>query len=284
MRDLLQVILPNGQGWILVYSLFCDETYRNETDQVLVAGYLIGCTALKKFLDAWSQTLKEGGLSYFHMKEGHHKSHPKTYASLANLISHDFIAEGFCASVVTREYDSVCSIKVPNHRGKPQKLSSFFGGPYTFCTGAIVDLANRWLDYQHKNERDVAYVFDAGDPRQGEAGDFFNMLLTDKLLSVRKRDLRFYSYAFVDGKRLDGGALQAADMLAWNFSLREAGGDIGKIGSQILNSVELKAVHFGEAAIKETMIGQVRFCSEEYALLRSANTIHQRPRNKQDAD
>jgi hypothetical protein len=149
------------------------------------------------------------------MKDGHHASHPDAYRALVNLVTYDHMTAGFCASVFRSEYHDICKQKVQG-----QSLKYWIGGEYSFCVGAIAQLANHWLDANNPGEKDMAYVFDSGNQREREADMFLRMVASDPLLIARKRMIRYYSHSFVDGKRRDGGALQAADMLAWNLAAR----------------------------------------------------------------
>jgi hypothetical protein len=207
------------------------------------------------------------------MKEGHHKSHPEAYAALADLITHDHITAGFCASVLRSEYRSICSCKING-----QSLTYWIGGEYSFCVGAIAQLANQWLDANNPGERDMAYVFDAGNEREKEANDFLGRVGSDPLMIARKHLIRYYSHSFVDGKRKDGGPLQAADMLAWNLGYRQRPAKKwNSIGARIIDAVRVYSVHYGADGLRETVAGQEAFW-EHYGSLKHAHVLNTKRR------
>jgi hypothetical protein len=141
-----------------VYNLFADESFRDDSGTFLVAGYLIGSKALGNITGTWATAL--GPLNYFHMSEQHHQSHPEIYRALLALMTPDRFPVGFVASVNQSEYKKVMD---QQFRGQPMKY--WFGGPYSFCVGAIAQLANKWLDANSPNEKDVAYVLERLDTR-----------------------------------------------------------------------------------------------------------------------
>src|SRR5258706_10538412 len=105
MQSWLRIVLPRGIGSVLVYSLFADESGNPASGLLTVAGYVIGSKQLERFSGQWAEALDRGVLSYFHMKEGHHVSHPDLYAELIGMINPDNMIVGFSASVNEREYD-----------------------------------------------------------------------------------------------------------------------------------------------------------------------------------
>jgi hypothetical protein len=254
IRDWLNVILPLGKGEVIVYNLYADESGDDASGRLTVAGYLIGSKALERLTEAWADTL--GPLEHFHMKEGHHYKHPEIFEQLLNLISHDHMVVGFDASVMQPEY-----LDVMNQKLHGQPLKYWFGGPYSFCVGAIADLANKWLNANNPNERDVAYIFEAGYEKQGEADVHLQQINTDPQLTHRKRELRYYSHTFRDGKRKDAGALQAADMLAWHITDGYRNGAFNEAGKRIIDSVPIYAVHYSRKAIEESVRSQLEFCN-----------------------
>jgi len=248
LPDLLSAILPNGTGQLLMYSLFADETTCAEKDLIIVAGYLIGSRRLNALTEKWAAVLDEAQLRYFHMREGHHTSYPKAYAALIALVNHEHVTAGFCASVKATEYDSICQEKVQG-----QSLKYWMGGSYSFCVGAIAQLANQWLDANNPGERDMAYVFDAGNPRQHEADMFLRMIASDALLVAKKCQLRYYSHSFVDSKRREQGALQAADILAANLSARQRLQKWTPEGGKLIDAVKVYSVHYGASGLRQTV-------------------------------
>jgi len=171
------------------------------------------------------------------------------------LMTHDYLIAGFCASVDQAEYKGVMGQQL---QGQP--MSYWFGGAYSFCVGAIAQLANSWLDARNPNERDVAYVFEAGYEKQGEADTFLQMINTEPALSERRRKLRYFSHTFMGGKRRESGALQAADILAWHITDGRRRSAFDDVGQKIVEEVELYSAHYPESGLRETLRNQLHFC------------------------
>jgi len=249
IEDWLKILLPCGKGWLVVYNLCADESFDGADGNFTVAGYLVGSKALVRLIEAWALAL--GPLDYFHMKEGHHHKHPEIYKQLLSLMTPDYLTAGFAASVNQAEYRNVMSEKL---RG--QSLRYWFGGPYSFCVGAIADLANKWLNANNPNERNIAYVFESGHENQGEADTHLQQINSHPALISRKRELRYYSHTFKDGKRKDSGILHAADILAWHMGKARRAEPTG-----FSTSVDIYTVEYPENNIRETVAQQLELCS-----------------------
>lgn len=248
-----------------MYSLYADESCTTSSGNLGVCGYLIGAKALEKFTIKWSEAL--GPLPYFHMAEGHHNSHPGIYRKLLSLITSDYFVAAFSASVNQAEYRQVMKQKL---HGQPALY--WFGGAYSFCVAAIADLANRWLNINNPNEKDVAYVFEAGYERQGEADRALQMINTDPYLAEWKRRIRYFSHTFLDGKRKESGALHAADILAWNVIKSQEGIRPPEDIRQALLAVRCYQVHYPKEGLQDNLREQLKF-SDFYTSLKRAKKL-----------
>ena len=155
-------------------------------------------------------------------------------------------------------------------KGRP--MSYWFGGAYPFCVRAVADLANKWLDANNPGERDLAYVFEAGHENQGDADRLLGLVSSDVALGDLKRRLRYFSHAFMDGKRRNAGALQAADLLAWHLTDGYRRGALNETGRRIVEQVPIYYVHYPGSAIMECLRGQLEFCNF-YADLKHAKRL-----------
>lgn len=265
IQDWLRVVLPRGEGTLIVYNLYADESFSDDSGTFLVAGYLIGSKALATLTGTWATAL--GPLDYFHMSEQHHQTHPEIYKALLALMTPDCFPVGFVASVNQTEYRTVMNQRL---HGQPMKY--WFGSPYSFCVGAIAQLANKWLDANNPNERDVAYVFEAGYEKQGEADMFLQMINTDPKLADQKRELRYFSHGFMDGKRRESGALHAADILAWNVGVGLRDHKPTTEGRNLVEAISTYGIHYSESDIRENLRAQLEF-SNFYGDLKRATKL-----------
>ena len=254
IREWLNVALPLGKGSLIMYSLYADESSTDAAGLLTIAGYLIGSKALVSLTEAWATAL--GPLEYFHMSEGHYRAHPDIYHALLGLMTSDHLVVGFAASVNQTEYKRVMGQKL---HGRP--LRYWFGGSYSFCVTAIAYLANKWLDANNPEEQDLAYVFEAGHASQGEADTFLHMINRDRWLADQRRILRYFSHTFMDGKRKESGALQAADILAWHITTAIRDAKPREECRILSESVQLWGVHYPESAIRENVHRQLEFCN-----------------------
>lgn len=249
-----------------MYGLYADESRDDNTSRFTVAAYLIGSKAAIELTDKWATAL--GSLEYFHMKEGHHSKYPDIYAKLLDIMADGgYLVSGFVASVLEQEYKDVMQQKLHG-----QSLAYWFGGAYPICVGAIASLVNKWLDANNPNERDLAYVFDAGSTNQGDADRHLRLINTDDKLSVRKRELRYYSHSFMDSKRRDAGHLQAADILAWNITNSHRAGMANAAFKRLLDTVNVYSVHYSSKGITDSLQAQLDFC-DFYGQLKQAKQV-----------
>ncbi len=168
-------------------------------------------TQFKALNDNWKIAL--GGLPYFHMKEGHHKKYPKVYAALLDLITPEHMTIGFHAALHEPYFNELTNVKLHGHH-----LRYWFGGAYNCCLLAYMRAVGEWLKNNIPDEKRVAYFFDAGDARAGEADMFIKMIASDKTYEAQKVQYRYTSHTWLDGKSDVGRVLQASDILAWHFS------------------------------------------------------------------
>jgi len=262
MLGWLNVVLPGGKGSLLLYNLYADESYSTKEGNLSVCGYLIGSKALPFFTEKWAEAL--GPLPYFHMSEGHHKSHPDIYRKLLRLISCDHFVAAFSATVHQRAYRDVMRYRLHGH-----PALYWFGGAYSFCVSAIADLANRWLNANNPGEKDMAYIFEAGDGRRGEADWALQMFNSDPYLVEMKRRIRYFSHVFVDGKRKEAGALQAADILAWHVVKSDEGTRPPDDVREALLAVRCYQVYYTADDLRSNLQENLKF-NELYKSLKGA--------------
>jgi hypothetical protein len=207
---LVSSILPYGRGLVLMLKLYADESFDDKTSLLHVAGYLMTETQFIA-LDSAVRDAR-GDLPYFHMKDNHEVEHPEVYRAMVDTIKPGAVVKGFAVSVYEGEYKEITSEKVNGHR-----LSYWFGGPYAFALNRLMGMCGEWITEKLQGESHIAYVFEAGHPRQGEA-DFFFRQLNSPSQEEQRRLLRYASHTFVNGKGPLGSVLQPCDILASNLT------------------------------------------------------------------
>ena len=213
VRCLLSSVLPKGRGLVLMLKLYADESVDNDTSLMNVSGYLMTEDQFAALDDA--VRIARGDLLYFHMKESHHLKYPDIYQKLVGLIRPETVICGLSVYLYLNDYKTLSAAKSEYTRG--QSLAYWFGGAYTYATGAMMALCSGWLDESdlYRDEQ-VAYIFE-NNPHQGNADTFWG-LLDKPQFADRKQQNHYISHTFVDGKGPLGSVLQVCDILAWNLN------------------------------------------------------------------
>jgi hypothetical protein len=192
---------------------YADESWGPGSPYLTVAGYLMNNDQYVALDRAWAAGL--GSLPYFHMREGHHLQHPSVYANLLNCITPQSVVAGFSASVDKAHFEAIARAKFGG-----QSLKYWFGGPYSFCILQYMNRVGGWVN-QNVPESRVAYTFEAGHSRHGEADMFLGLYNAGSRYAEHRENHRYASYTFLNGKETTGRALQAADMLSWHINTHD---------------------------------------------------------------
>jgi len=243
---------------------YADESSTTGFPRLTVSGYLMTADQSTALDLNWRAAL--GPLPYFHMCEGHHKSHPKVYRDLLNCLTPQSVRAGFSISVNEPYCAKILRATMGN-----QALKYWFGGPYTLCVGAYMELVGQWVERKMPDELYVAYLFDAGHPRQGEADMFTRMMSSDPFFEETKRERRYGSHTFLDAKSEIGKVLQAGDILAWHLNAYDR---TNKICQELHYLWEIPTFFkdYDRKGIEETVFEQVR-THEEYKRAKASGRL-----------
>ena len=234
---LLHLCRHKEKANIVMLKSYSDESRREKSPFLTVAGYVMTESQFTALNDGWRTALD--GLPYFHMREGHHITHPKIYAALLELIASEHMIAGFHTALHEPYYEQLTN---PKFQG--QTLRYWFGGAYSFCLSAYMRLVGDWLAENMPEEKCVAYFFDAGDARAGEADMFAKMVASNKRFETQKSAYRYASHTWLDGKGAIGRVLQSSDILAWHFSYFLTHGKMLPEGKQITRAVKVFYQHY----------------------------------------
>jgi Protein of unknown function (DUF3800) len=216
---------------------YADESKRPGSPLLSLAGYVMTESQFNALSHHWRASL--GRLAYFHMKEGHHTEYPEVYRSLLDCIRPEHMTAGFHVAVNEDSYNKLSSTRLQG-----QSLRYWFGGPYTFCLNAYMLLIGEWLAKNRPEEETVAYFFDRGHARCGEANMFLGMVASDSRFRHTKLRYRMASHTFLDGKTEIGHVLQSADILAWHFNYYLVKGNMLPEGRKITRAVTCFYQHY----------------------------------------
>lgn len=120
----------------------------------------------------------------------------------------------------------------------------------------------QWVDRDKPDERYVAYFFDSGHAREGEANMFANMMSSDPFFEETKRRRKCGSHTFLDAKGEIGKVLQVGDILAWHLNAFHR---TSKGCAELKHLLEIPThyVDYDRKGIEEAIFRQVR-THEEY--------------------
>jgi hypothetical protein len=217
VASFLTAVLPDGKGLVLILRFYADESGDDENGIFRVAGYLMTDKQWKSLDKKIGRAL--GDLPWFHMKEGHHRRHPKVYRKLLRAINPNSVLAGFSVSVNKREYDSIVSERI----GK-QPLKYWFGSMYAFLIQAVMSLCGEWCTKENRADEWIAYFFEAGHPSEGDANVAVE-LMKAKQYKQHAETARYASHAFLAKQGPLSKALIPCDILAWHLTKWRRGGN-----------------------------------------------------------
>jgi hypothetical protein len=149
------------------------------------------------------------------MRESHHLKHPEVYKKLVDIVRPEAVICGLSVSLYLNDYRRLSAPKSKYTRG--QSLAYWFGGAYTYATGAMMALCSGWLNKSEiYRDEQVAYIFE-NSPHQGDANTFWGMFNRSQYAGLKDQN-HYVSHTFVDGKGPLGSVLQVCDVLAWNLT------------------------------------------------------------------
>ena len=219
-RQLLNAILPNGEGLVLVIRVYIDESGTDKQNPVVsTAGYIFSAAKATKFTRKWNKVLAKAGLDYFHTVDclqgvGPYKrmtrdERDKLARSLIKLIR-ECAMRGVAVCLSEEEYNE----KAPP--GFRQQYGSYYTASVHMCMTGIA----KWADEYGYNGR-IAYIVEKGHPDWKEARRLLGAAAADPTNAER---LRYDSLAFVPKGEM-ARPCEAADYFAWHvrkhFGLRQ---------------------------------------------------------------
>lgn len=205
--DLVDAILPGNGGKVAVLHAYFDASER-PGGVYCVAGFAFAKEQAKKFNRDWKRLFVDFGGC--HMKElahgaGRFKGLDSKQRGGLQVEAVKIIRKRFTYGVI------VSCDKTEIESMLPKWINGLQGAYPVCCHIAMIALGHQIEKSGHENE--VAYFFESGDQWSGAAHDFMGR--ADKSPELKKA-YRHRSHAFVNK---DGAlALQAADMLAWEWT------------------------------------------------------------------
>jgi len=210
-RRIISLSLPLGKGLVLAAEAYFDESGSHAGAPVTcLAGYLLDAGRCIDLDLKWRTILKDHGLEYFHMSECAHRTNQfegwndKDCDVVARKMIALIKAHVSAGIIVTmREADL--------EKYKPVGWNPA-AGPYSICTYWCFTMVSAWAD-KYGYQDSITYLFEAGHRHQTQTNLGIDMMCNRGELF--KAYTRYRSHSFL--KKRDACALQAADILAWEW-------------------------------------------------------------------
>lgn len=187
-------------------SVYFDESY-GTGDHFTLAGYSFKQSSLKPFEKKWQRMLDRFELSFFRMSSCAHGNGEFKHLNRSQRIEcqkaafrliHQHACDGYAVSF------RLGLLKSPSFE------ADFYGmDDYTWSCWAAMAFVRYWMK-KHNWPGKARYFFEAGHQTQSQAAALMDCIANDDELIAA---YRYDAHAFI--KKQDSGAVQAADILAW---------------------------------------------------------------------
>ena len=206
-----------SEKFIMTVKMYVDESGTdNNTDTVVVAGYLSTADAWGLFCDDWKQVLKEYKVTHFHCSE--FNSQHSFYKSWDRWAKENFITEltkvirnhtkfGFAVAIDKKLYARIF----------PPEIKDAFVNEYTFCLWMFLDSFQKELntraDLAFAKDEPIAFFFEQQPTNFKCRTD----VVYNLRLQFANHKKTFGAHAFLPKEGDLNSPLQACDLLACRF-------------------------------------------------------------------
>ena len=202
-------MLPEDGGLVAVLKGYFDAS-RALDGSFCVAGLVFAPGQVAPFVEEWREML--GGREVFHMVDVTHQAGefkglaiPDTDAMIRAAVS-TITKRARFAVVVSCNLGEIIPALPSNNKD--------FGTPYPLCCWYCLATVGTWLDSEGRSDK-VCYLFENGDGNQGDADMLMWKVRRSRELS---KAYHYHSHGFAGKKERRAVALQAADLLAWEYT------------------------------------------------------------------
>lgn len=231
-----------------VVHAFFDESGSHAGSPVLcVAGYAFEKREARLMAKEWGAVLREYRLPFFHMVDCAHgngayaeltiERRIKLQTALMNIIKRR-AAQGFAVSVDPAVYEEIRPTWAPA------------SSAYAFCARSVIDEMGRWF-HQTNFRGKSAFFFEDGHKSRPEADKVVESVLSNPLHQLRSVHYGYQSHSFIS--KMDSAAVQAADVLAWQWATdikREVAGKPRRKDFASLKEAPIRGAHFDRGRLE----------------------------------
>jgi hypothetical protein len=208
-EQILDILLPEGNGKLVVLQAYFDESKRKEAGIFCVAGLAFAKPQVRKFNKEWQRLFASYG-GFCHMTDLHARK--KQFAGIDDAEAARLIIEAIKIINKRASFGAAVGCGLKEIDAHLPKWIHGFGHAYPFLCHMAMHMLGT-LVRNSSSDDEIAYIFESGHERQSEAHRF--IALTEGSLEL-KTAYRHHSDAFVPKK--DAPPLQAADIFAWEYA------------------------------------------------------------------
>jgi hypothetical protein len=210
---MLSAMLPFGGHVTIQCQAYFDESASHDGARDLcLAGLIFTKAEAIKLAHEWRKVLRWKRLPYFHMVDCAHGNGP-----FANLSKSERIeVEKRMIEIIKRRAIQAIAVTINNLEfvsvmAEQPRAARAYKTAYAFCTHTVLAGVGLWI-YSNPRVAKVAYIFEQGHNSAPQSMKIMNELFE---VPEKRQRYRFAGYAFM--RKEDSCALQAADLLAWQW-------------------------------------------------------------------
>ncbi len=171
LAHLIAALFLSPDQAMAMFSVYCDASGKDETDLLVVSGFIASAEEWLHFEKQWNLTLKEFGVQYLHMNEFAHsikqfdgwkndESKRRTFLTRLSAVIESRVQYWVGACLIKADYLTVDSYYQLHER--------LF--PYPLCGVECVKNVERWRK-AHNIDSSIEYIFERGDEHRGQLMD-----------------------------------------------------------------------------------------------------------------
>jgi hypothetical protein len=204
----LEEMLPDGKGLVVMLKAYFDASER-ANGLYCVAGFAFESGQAPQFAREWRLML--GTRRIWHTKDlvqsqGEFEGLTRDERDALFRKAVSIVRERACLGVIV-----ACNL----NEIKPLLPRDVygFGKPYPFCCNFCLAAVGKWLNDHNRKDR-VSYLFEQGDGGQGDADALMHSVRRSRATA---KLFHYHSHGFAPKEKRSAVALQAADLLAWEY-------------------------------------------------------------------
>ncbi len=217
-RHLYKSLFASKNDLFVMFTVYLDESNTSPNQRMpIVAGYLSSTFKWSRFGEQWEKLLRHHKVP-IDPKYGIPIAHRNKIQNLKGIFSNwaesdrdKFLDKAY--PIIRRHIRLPIGCAIPRKAFEqiiPKSMQKYLGGIYGWCVYSCLLGVKTWCE-QHKYNKPITYVFEAGAQGQGHVNQTLSLLYKN---TQYRKNFRLGGFAF-EGKNLK--PLQAADFIAYDL-------------------------------------------------------------------